>query len=307
MSIISTSGTGAAFTPTEFADYFFTHLTAQSVGLSSGFRQVRTASAQLAIPRLNADAASAWTAEAAEITVSDPSADEIIAIPRKLAALTYVSNEVVDDSNPDALDLLRESLARSMALKLDLGFFEGSGVAPEIRGLKNTASIQTVSMGTNGAVLTNLDPIADALGLLREADATGSAIVMPPRTWKALTKLKETSSGSNKPLLAESAGSPTENVGGRSRGDSVGSIYGVPVWLTSQLNVTETQGTANNASSVYVYDAARVVAVLRTDATIEADPSVKFSSDQMAVRAKMRADLVVPYPESVARIVGIIS
>ncbi|MGH8574917.1 MAG: phage major capsid protein, partial [Gammaproteobacteria bacterium] len=117
--------------PPRFADYFFTHLTAQSVGLSSGFRKVRMASTQLAIPRLNADAASAWTAEAAEITVSDPSADEIIAIPRKLAALTYVSNEVVDDSNPDALDMLRESLARSMALKLDLGFFEGSGVAPE--------------------------------------------------------------------------------------------------------------------------------------------------------------------------------
>lgn len=70
--------------------------------------------------------------------------------------------------------------------------------------------------------------------------------------------------------------------------------------------MTETQGTANNASSVYVYDAAQVVAVLRTDPTIEADPSVKFSSDQMAVRAKMRADLVVPYPESVVRIVGII-
>ncbi|MGH3927572.1 MAG: hypothetical protein ACRDTT_32715, partial [Pseudonocardiaceae bacterium] len=123
-------------------------------------------------------------------------------------------------------------------------------------------------MGANGAALANLDPFADALGLLRENDATGSAIVMPPRTWRALIKLKEQSSGSNKPLLAESVGSPTGTVGGRTRGDSVGSIYGVPVWLTSQLSVTETQGTASN-----VYDAQQVVAVLRTDTTIEADPS----------------------------------
>lgn len=317
MAVVSTTGAGAAFTPTEFAEYFFTHLHAQSVGLASGFRVVTTAATQLAIPRLNADAAANWTSEATEITVSDPAADEIVAVPRKVAALTHVSNEVVTDSNPDVLDMLSASLARSMALKLDLGFFEGSGTAPEIRGLKNTADIQSVSMGANGAALTNLDPFADALGLLAEANAAGSAIVMHPRTWRALTKLKEQTSGHNKPLLAESARSPAGPVGGGQppgtvpRGDGqtgavpVGSIYGVPVWLTSQLPVDETQGTASNASSAYVYDAPQIVAVMRSQAEIVADSSAKFTADMTAVRATMRADVAVPYPEAVVRIAGI--
>ncbi len=86
----------------------------------------------------------------------------------------------------------------------------------------------------------------------------------------------------------------------------MGSIYGVPVWLSSQLATTETQGTATTASSAYVYDATQIVAVMRAEATITADTSAKFSSDQTAVRATMRADLLVPYPEAVVRIGGIL-
>jgi HK97 family phage major capsid protein len=308
VALTSTTGAGAAFTPTEYAESFFTHLHAQSVGLASGFRTITTNATQLSVPRLNADAAANWTAETDEITVSDPAADEVVAVPRKLAALTYVSNEVVADSNPDVLDMLAQSMARAMALRLDLGFYEGTGTAPQIRGLRNVAGIQTVTMGTDGAALADLDPFADALGMLAEADAAGSAIVMHPRTWRSLTKLKEATSGNNKPLLAEHATSPAGPVGGGADAgrQSVGSIYGVPVWLSSQLSVTETQGVATTASSAYIYDAAQVVAVMRAEATITADPSPRFSSDQTAVRATMRADLLAPYPEAVVRISGIL-
>jgi hypothetical protein len=100
--------------------------------------------------------------------------------------------------------------------------------------------------------------------------------------WRSLIKLKEQTSGNNKPLLAEHATSPAGPVGGGADAgrQSVGSIYGVPVWLSSQLSTTETQGTATT-SSAYVYDAAQIVAV-------------------------MRADLLVPYPEAVVRISGIL-
>ncbi len=249
MALSTTAGAGSVFTPPEFAEYFLTHLHAQSVGLVSGLRVVTTSRDELRVPRLTADAASAWTAENAEITPADPTADELVARPSKLAALTFASNETVADSNPAVLNMLGESLARSIALKLDLGIFEGSGTAPEIRGLKNTTGIQTVSMGANGAELTNLDPIADALGMLVEKNAQGSAVVMHPRTWRKLLKLKDQASGSNKPLLLQ------ENVNDA----PVPSIYGVRVYLSSQLSTTETQGTSTTASSVYVYDPAQVL------------------------------------------------
>ncbi|MDI3386356.1 phage major capsid protein [Streptomyces sp. B-S-A8] len=294
-----TSGTtgGGAFTPVQHANTFWDRLAAQSVGLQSGFTVVTTQANELVIPRLTGDTGAAWTSEAAVITPTDATADEIHAIPKKLAALQVLSNEVIADSVPAVLDVSARQMIRSLALKLDLGFYEGSGTAPEIRGLKNTAGIQTLSMGTNGGAFTHLDPFADALGLLEEANAHGTAIVMHPRTWKALTKLKEAPTGSNKPLLQEHAGAGTDGV---SR-----SIYGVPVYLSSQLSVAETQGTAVNASSVYVYQASEILAVLRQDTRVDVDNSRLFNSDQSEVRAIMRADVAVPNPLSVVRILGV--
>jgi HK97 family phage major capsid protein len=80
----------------------------------------------------------------------------------------------------------------------------------------------------------------------------------------------------------------------------------VPVYLSSQLSTTETQGTANNASSAYVYQADQVVAVMRQDVRVERDSSRLFNSDQSELRAIMRADVVVPNPKAVVRILGII-
>lgn len=294
------SGTtgGGAFTPTEYARSFFDHLSAQSVGLASGFNVIRTTAHELKVPRLLTDSAASWTSEGATITPSDATADELTATPRKLAVLQQMSREVVDDSNPRVLEVAARQMVRSLALRLDLGFFEGSGTAPEIRGLKNTSGTGSVSMGTNGAALANLDPFADAIGALAESNAAAGAIVMHPRTWKALLKLKEQTTGNNKPLLQESAGAGTAGI--------VRSLYGVPVYLSSQLSITETQGTATNATSAYVYEPEQVVAVLREDTRVETDYSRLFNSDQVEVRAILRADLVVPNPAAVVRIAGII-
>jgi HK97 family phage major capsid protein len=222
--------------------------------------------------------------------------ETLTATPRKLAGLEALSNELINDSIPSMLEVVGRSLLRSVALKFDLAVFEGSGSAPEPRGLKNVSGIQTVSMGTNGAALTNLDPIADAIGSLMDYNASAAAIVMHPRTWRALTKIKE-ATGSAKPLLQDEAG----GVGAAPRL----SIYGTPVYVTSQLSVTETQGTANNASSIYVFDPNQVVAVFREDASIEVDNSRLFNSDQSKIRCIMRADIVVPNPKAVCRVVGV--
>lgn len=300
MTWLTAAGTaGGAFAPAEAANYFFDRLAAMSVGLASGFRQERTIRATLEIPRLLDDGAANWVTEGDEITPTDPDADVVVATPRKIAALSYASNELIADSNPAAQRTLAENLARSVALRLDLGFFEGTGVAPQIRGLKNQSGIQVVSLGANGAAFTDLDPFADAIGLLGQVDAAASAIVMHPRTWRALMKLKEADTGSTKPLLQAHAGSGSDAVRPM--------IYGVPVWTTSQLSTTETKGTATTASSVYVYQADQVVAVSReAAATIEVDRSAAFSRDSTAVRVTMRADLVLPNPEAVVRIEGVI-
>src|SRR6266540_4596350 len=93
-------------------------------------------------------------------------------------------------------DIIGRSLVRSIALKADLGFYEGSGTAPEIRGLKNVSGTQSeTSLGANGLTPTNFDQVAAAIGLLEAANANPGAIVMHPRTWGTMLKFKASSGG----------------------------------------------------------------------------------------------------------------
>ncbi len=225
------------------------------------------------------------------ITPSDPTFVSLTATPRKLAALVQMSNEVIDDSDPSIVDLINTHIAGILALRLDLAAFEGSGTAPEIRGIKNTSGITVQSMGTNGTALTNLDPIADAIATLEANNATASAIVMPPRTWNAIRKLKDTT---NAPLLGDGATATAT------------SLYGVPVYISGQLSTAETQGTATTASSIYVYDASQIVVVRRNDASIELDRSRLFNQDASEMRGTLRADVLVPNPTAVVRIAGVL-
>jgi hypothetical protein len=68
----------------------------------------------------------------------------------------------------------------------------------------------------------------------------------------------------------------------------------------------DAQGTATNASSIYVYEAAEVIAVRRDDVRIEHNPYSLFNSDQHQLRAISRWDLVVPSPKAVVRVLGVI-
>jgi len=281
--------TAAAISPGELSSYLFDKLRASSVALASGVRVIATERDSVTFPALTADVAPGWYAEAGAITAGDPTLASVVATPRKLAHLVQLSNEVIDDSDPSVLDVLNAHLVAVLGLKLDLGIFEGSGTAPEIRGLANVSGIGSVSMGTNGGQVTSLDPFADALAALEAANAKPGAIVLGPRTWATVRKLKDSQ---GRPLV------------GNGSADAPPTIFGLPVHVT-QLSVTETQGSASNCSSVYVYEPGQVVLVRRADVEVEVDRSRLFNSDQSEVRAKLRADLIVPNPTAVCRIVGI--
>lgn len=297
-TITGSAGLGGAVTPPDLYDEVLDLLPASSVLLASGVQVIRTDRDSVAFPHLLTDAASGFVAAGATISNADATGESLTATPQKVASLLAIHNEVVMDSNPAILDTAARSLIRSIGLAFDLGAFEGSGTAPVIRGLKNIAGIQTVTMGANGATPTNLDPFADALGSLESQNANGAkAIVMHPRTWGVLAKVKE-ATGSAEPVLQDSAGSAGQAI--------ARSIYGVPVFLSSQLSTTETQGSSSLASSAYVYDVTEVYAVLRQDVRVELDRSRLFNADQSEVRAIMRGDIVVPNPKAVCRITGIL-
>ncbi len=273
----------AAITPDEISTFLFDRLRSATALLASGVRVIPTDRDAITFPKLSADMTAGFFNEGQLIAASDPTLVSVTATPRKLAARVELTNEVIDDSEPDVIDILENHIAAILGLRLDLAGFEGSGVTPEVRGLKNVPGIQAVSMGANGAPVTNYDPLVRAVGLLRSANVPGPyAAVMHP---DVLTQIE---------LLKDAQGAPLP------RPDSV-----PPIFTTSQLATTETQGTATNARSIYVYAPAQLAVVRRKDAAIELDRSRLFNQDMSEMRGVARADLLVPNPVAVVRIVGV--
>ena len=105
---------------------------------------MQTTSKSTRFPIVVADPTSGWTAEGAEIDVSDPDIDELDVVPKKLAALVVATNELIQDSDPSALDVVGQGLTRDLQVRLDSAFF-GNTVTDRPDGLQSLTGVQHVS------------------------------------------------------------------------------------------------------------------------------------------------------------------
>ena len=247
---------------------------------ASVFAQVatiaRTGSTEYRIPIVSADPTAAWVAEGAEITPSDPTLQELVVTPAKVAGLTIISRELADDSDPAAAQVVGDGLARDIARRIDQAAFAGLA-SPAPAGLTTLSGIQTY---VNAAAYASLDFAAEAISKAETVGATITHFVTSPATALALAKIR-TASGSNEPVLGKDATSATGRM-----------ILGVPLYVSPFVA----------ANVLWAIDSSRVWLVVRDPATIEADRSVFFTSDRVAVKATMRAAFGFVHPQSVVKV-----
>jgi HK97 family phage major capsid protein len=237
---------------------------------------VSTISNQFRMPVLTADAAAAWTPEGSEITPDDSEFGEIVVTPLKLAALTVVSRELADDSAPSAQAIVGESLAASIARKVDAAFF----AATTADGPDGIASVVGVSEVDTDGSITDLDVFAEAISKAEVEGAQLSSFVTHPDDVLVLSKLKKLDT-SNEPLLNVDPTQATRR-----------QILGVPLLSSAAV----TPGT------IWGVPATKVYVVLREDVRLDVDRSAYFSSDSVAIRATMRAGFAFPHPAAIVRI-----
>jgi len=235
-----------------------------------------TGSTEFRIPIVATDPTASWVAEGAEITPSDPTLQELVVTPPKVAGLTIVSRELANDSDPAAANVVGAGLGRDIGRRIDQAAFAGLA-SPAPAGFTTLTGVQTY---VNAGAFANLDFAAEAISKAETVGATVTAFVTSPATALALAKLKEVS-GSNVPVLGMDATSATSRT-----------ILGVPL-LVSQFVA---------ANTLWAVDRSRVWLVVREDATVEADSSVFFTSDRVAVKATMRAGFGFVHPQSVVKV-----
>ena len=258
----------------------------------AGARTVPMESSTLRLAKLASDPTAAWKAENAAGTPSDATFAGIELKAKTLMTLVKLSVELAEDAgNLDAL--VKDAMSSAMSLELDRVGFYGSGSDSEPLGISGTSGIQVISMGTDGAALTSFDQFSQAVQKVAEANGpvNGLAAVYAPRTWSTLDQMKN---GEGDPLK------PPE------------SFTMLKRLVTNQIPIDETQGSADDATSIFVGDFRQVMVGMRTGLTFEISrtssdsTSSAFSNLQVWIRVYMRADIALARPDHLVRIYGIV-
>lgn len=232
------------------------------------------------------DPVAAWRAENAAVAVSDATFTPITLTPKSLAVIVVASQELVEDGGSLLEQALMLSLTKAFAAEIDRVALIGSGASNQPKGLSLISGVGSVSMGTNGAALTNYDPFVTALGTLQTANAADpTAVIFHPRSAQELNLLKDTQ---NRPLVRPAC------------------LENLPFRVTSKLSVTETQGTSNTASRAILGNFAELIVGIRHSLTIQVLREKYADSNQFGFLAQVRADIGVRHAASFCQVVGIL-
>lgn len=141
--VLTSTGDGAAIVPTDHRpDLYISALTAASVVRGLGATVLTGLTGNLEIPREAASPAIGWVAENSALPTGDADFDSVTLSPKHAGAITEWSRNMVMQSSPQVEQLLRNMLARDLALAIDRAAIKGGG-ANEPDGILSTVGIQT--------------------------------------------------------------------------------------------------------------------------------------------------------------------
>lgn len=146
---VLTTSTGNELVPTEHRpDQYISALVASSVVRGMGARVLNGLTGNLSIPRETDSPAIGWVAENAALTSDDANFDSITLSPKHAGALSEWSRNMLMQASPDVEALLRQMLARNLALAIDQAAILGGGTN-QPKGVLSTAGIQTHAYATD--------------------------------------------------------------------------------------------------------------------------------------------------------------
>jgi HK97 family phage major capsid protein len=291
-----TDSAGGYLVPVEHSTKLVEILSAKTAVRAAGATVIPMNSDTLQIPSQTGGATAYWVAENAQITASDQTWGQVQLQAKKLAALTKLSAELFEDSDPQVEALVMADLARVLALEEDVKYLRGDGAGNTPTGLESISgvNVDATTLGANGGVPT-FDQLANMLYAL-DADnvpADGRAWIVHPRTINTLRKVKDSQ---NKYLWADPS----------APGDPP-TLWGYPVFSTTAIPINETKGTSSDCSTIYLGGWPEFVIGQRKALELRASDAAgnAFEYDQVFIRAIMRVDCNVRHAASFEVLKGV--
>jgi HK97 family phage major capsid protein len=273
---------------------FVDRLREKSVVLQAGPRVIQMNTQAMELPRLGSSSTVYAVNEAGSMTESTPAFQRVRLSANKYAVRSIGSVEWFDDTNGEGRRILQMDMERQLAAKIDSEFLQGTGAGSSpITGLRNLAGItQTeADAGSGNGGLPGLVDILDAIDRLERDNASPSAIFMHPRTWATFRKLDDLQE------RLQLQPDPTRDASRR--------LFGLPVFVSSQISITETFGNNSDTSYIIVADMSQVVVGLRAQNAVLYDPYTYASTGQIQVISTSRVAFNVLATEAVEIIEGV--
>jgi HK97 family phage major capsid protein len=273
---------------------FVDRLRPASVVLQANPRVVQMDNDAMELPRLGTSATVYAVGEAQSMTESSPAYERVRLSARKYAVRSIGSTEWFEDTNTEGRRILQMDQERQLAAKIDRECLEGAGAGSSpLLGLRNIAGItQTeADAGSGNGGLPGLVDILDAMDRLERDNASPSAIFMHPRTWATFRKLDDLQE------RLQLQPDPTQEASRR--------LFGLPVYVSSQISITETYGSNNDTSYIIVADMSQVVVGVRTQNTVLYDPFSNASTGQIQMITTSRVAFNVLATEAIEIIEGV--
>lgn len=166
---------------------FIDALRNQSSVMAAGARMLGGLSGDVKIPRKSSAATAAFVdGEGTAVAESEMTVGQVSLTPKTLGAFTDVTRQLLMQSSLDVEALIRDDLAKSIAVAIDKAGLEGSGNNGNPTGILNTSNVNTV---TN---FTAANPTFAEVVTLETAVAEDNALngnlsyILPPAMYGAL-------------------------------------------------------------------------------------------------------------------------
>jgi len=184
--------------------------------------------------------------------------------------------------------MIRANIASAIAVQLDAIALTGDGVGKPI-GILSCDGVTEISMGTNGAVLSDYAPFSRGVQSLLEANAPseGLSVIHSPRSWGTLDRLVETTTGA--PLRPPVSYTKMLEL------------------VTTSIPTNQTKGSATTCSTSLIGAWEWLLLGMHGPIMIEASrqAGTAFEKAQVLIRCLVRCDTAVVRPNHFAKITGI--
>ena len=277
--VLTTSAAGELVPTDHRPDLYISALTNATVVRGLGATVLSGLAGNLSIPRETGSPTVGWAAENAAISSTDANFDAVTMSPKHAGAITEWSRNMIQQASPAVEMLMRNMLARNLALAIDSAAILGGG-SNEPDGILSTSGIQTQAYATS-IYATTAEMIA--LADIANVDAK-RAFLTHPTIRKLVNKAKD----------------------GQSRPYTVGEIFhGEGITFNNQSPTG--QGVGSDEFALIYGDFSELLLGVWSEIDLLVNPysATPFSKGNVQIRAMATVDCAVRHPAAFVSATGV--